>query len=88
MESGLTFWGLLLMSGRGFVRESMSGKDVTIGAVTRGGDAVWMRGEAMRAKLRDGDVDVSVEGAKGDAVLEVEVLAVDTAGTGAEDFVV
>lgn len=40
MESGLTFWGLLLMSGRGFVRESMSGKDVTIGAVTRGGDAV------------------------------------------------
>ena len=44
--------------------------------------------EAMGAKLRDGDVDVSVEGAKGDAGLEVEVLAVDTAGTGAEDFVV
>ena len=88
IEGGLTFWGLLLMSGRGFVRESMSGKDVTIGAVTRGGNAVWMRGEAMGAKLRDGDVDVSVEGAKGDAGLEVEVLAVDTAGTGAEDFVV
>lgn len=37
---GLAFWALLLMSGRGLERVSTSGKDVTIGAVTRGGDAV------------------------------------------------
>ena len=88
IEGGLTFWAVLLMSGRGFARESMSGKEVTVGTATRGGDAVWMRGEAMGAKLRDGDVDVSVGEAKGDARLEVEVLAVDTACTGAESFVV
>ena len=86
IEGGLTFWALLLMSGRGFMRESISGKEVTVGTATRGGDAVWMRGEAMGAKLRDGDVDVSVGEAKGESRLEVVVLAVDNTLTRAENI--
>lgn len=42
----------------------------------------------MGARLREGDVDVSAGDGTDDARPVVEVFAVDTAGTGAEGFVV